>query len=130
MAAFVDTSALLAILDSDDRHHAEASAAWSRLVEGNRPIHTTNYVVIETISLLHHRFGVEAVRLLVNDLLAVVTVHWVEEAAHAAGVSAVIAGGRTGPSLVDCVSFVVIGRLRLPSVLAFDRHFTERGFSF
>jgi predicted nucleic acid-binding protein len=128
VSVFVDTSAFLAILDADDAHQEQANALWVRLVEEEASIHTTNYVVVETIALLHHRFGVTAVRRFQEDLLPVVSVVWIDEATHVAAVGALVAGGRKGPSLVDCVSFDVISRLGIRSVLAYDRHFRERGF--
>jgi|GEM_PF-5082502 len=34
---FVDTSALYALLDRDDAHHADASAIWAHLLETEGP---------------------------------------------------------------------------------------------
>jgi predicted nucleic acid-binding protein len=128
VSAFIDTSGFLALLDADDLHHPEAAPVWVRLIENQEPLHTTNYVLVESIALLHHRFGVTAVRRFQEELLPSVALTWVDEPTHAAAVRAVIAGGRKGPSLVDCVSFDVITRLGASTVLAYDRHFSERGF--
>lgn len=54
--------------------------------------------------------------------------HWVDGATHEAGVHAVLTAGRRGLGLVDCVSFVLMRRLGLKRVFAFDPHFKEQGF--
>jgi uncharacterized protein len=128
VTTFVDTSAFLAMANRLDHHHAAARDAWARLVSSDTPLCTTNYVIVETISLLQKRLGMGAVRQFQQDLAPLLTVHWVDERTHATAVTGLIAGGRSGPSLVDCVSFAVIHSLRVQSVLAFDAHFSERGF--
>lgn len=57
-----------------------------------------------------------------------VSVHWVDQAAHSAGVSAVLTANRRSLSLTDCVSFIVMRQLGVHEVFAFDRHFAEQGF--
>jgi len=64
---FVDTSALYALLVRDDPNHGAASGALGGLRERG-PLVTHSYVVVETAALVQHRFGVSAVRSLV-DLL-------------------------------------------------------------
>ena len=129
MTAFVDSSGFLAVANPEDLHHKQASTAWRALVGRSEEMVTTNYVVLETVAILHHRSGVAAVRRLSEDLLGVVTVDWVDPDVHAAALSAVMAGGRRGPSLVDCSSFEIMRRRRMTTALAFDAHFTERGYS-
>ena len=50
MTCFVDTSALLAVMDKDDEFHIEARALWERLTEQQAALVATNYVVLETPS--------------------------------------------------------------------------------
>lgn len=57
-----------------------------------------------------------------------VSVHWVDQAAHSAGVSTVLTANRRSLSLTDCVSFIVMRQLGVHEVFAFDRHFAEQGF--
>ncbi len=61
MTAFVDTSALLAVLHAADANHARAARSWRRLVEADERLVTTSYVLVETLALLQHRFGLGAV---------------------------------------------------------------------
>ncbi len=125
---FVDTSALLAVLDADDRNHPRAKEAWARLLEEDAPAVTTNYVLVETFALVQRRLGLEAVRVLAEDVLPVLAVLWVDEETHRRGLSALLTAGWRELSLVDCVSFEAMRQLGLETAFAFDRHFAEQGF--
>ena len=127
MSVFVDTSALYAVLDADDGKHSPACAEWQRLLL-NSSLVTTNYVLVETTALLQHRLGVEAVRTFEQDVCPVLGLEWTDAARHAAGMASVLAAGRRGLSLVDCVSFAAMRDLGLRDVFAFDGHFAEQGF--
>jgi hypothetical protein len=48
LSVFVDTSALLALMDAGDDNHARAIATWDRLAGAGRPLTTSNYVLVET----------------------------------------------------------------------------------
>jgi len=80
VTVFVDTSALLAVLDADDEHHAEAAAHWQRLVETDEPMLSTNDVLVETFAVVQRRLGMDAVRVLVRDVLPLLDVEWVRSA--------------------------------------------------
>ena len=128
MSVFVDTSALLAVLDAGDAQHAAARAAWEELLGRDEPLVTTNYVLVETFALAQSRLGMEAVRALAGDVVPVLRVHWVGEGEHRLGLTALVAAGRRQLSLVDCVSFVTMRELHLDAAFAFDRDFADQGF--
>lgn len=128
MSVFIDTSAFVSLISSEDAQHGAARETWRQILASEEELYTTNYVVVETTALLHSRFGVPPVRRFLEDVLQVVDVAWVDQAAHGVGVRAVLAGGRQGPSLVDCVSFEMIARLQVERVFAYDRHFTAMGY--
>jgi len=127
VSTYVDTSAFLTILDADDRNHEAAKRTWADLVGRKESMITSSYVVVETASVLHRRHGLSAVRWFQSDMLPVVHVEWVDKPLHEIGMSAVLAGTRHGPSLVDCISFEIISRRAISSVFAYDRHFNDRG---
>jgi len=54
---FVDTSAIVAVLDREDSEHARANKIWDRLLDENSTLQTTNYVLIEVAALLQRRIG-------------------------------------------------------------------------
>lgn len=125
---FVDTSALYAFLVGDDRFHESAKATWQRLRDGEERLHTHNYVLLETGSLLQSRVGVEPVRALQADLAPALHVSWVAAAEHEQAVTAALASRRRDISLVDRVSFLLMRRLGIDRAFAFDPHFRDEGF--
>ena len=127
MTVFVDTSALYALLDAADAQHRPGRAAFTRLVH-DQDLITHSYVLVETIALAQRRLGPDAVRALTRELLPAVATVWVDEAAHAAGLAALIAAFPTEVSLVDQVSFHLMRELGLTRAFAFDRDFRTAGF--
>jgi predicted nucleic acid-binding protein len=125
---YVDTSALFAIMDADDGNHRAAFAVWQGLLSDRDALHTSNYVILETVALLQNRIGLEAVRLFTADILPIFTVSWVDEGIHRSSHHALLVAARRHISLVDCVSFEVMRRLDLDRVFCFDPHFAELGF--
>lgn len=129
MTVFVDTSALYALLDRDDRTHARAKASWMSLLSDDpSALVTTSYVLVETAALVQRRLGLTAVRALVEDIRPVIRTIWVDEALHDAAEQRLVGEERRGLSFVDCASFEAMARERTTRAFAFDRHFAERGF--
>ncbi|OGV75280.1 MAG: twitching motility protein PilT [Lentisphaerae bacterium RIFOXYB12_FULL_65_16] len=128
MTCFVDTSALLAVLDRDDERHAEAEGTWQRLMAEKSTLLTTNYVLLETVAILQSRVGMPAVRIFSDDIMPVLTVDWVAAQEHDKGMGAFLAADRRKLSLVDCISFDAMRRRGLRLAFAFDSHFQEQGF--
>jgi len=128
MRIFVDTSGLLAVLDASDRWHPATRQTWEHLLTTGAELVTTSYVLVELYALAQRRLGMEAVRTLYTDIQPVLTVLWVDEAMHRAGVEALLGSGRRGPSLVDCVSFVAMRQEGIVDALALDAHFAAQGF--
>jgi predicted nucleic acid-binding protein len=124
---FVDTSALYAFLDRDDRFHDRARATMSELAEGASPLVTSNYVLVETTALVHARLGVEAVRAF-QAVVAVLEVHWIGERLHREGLTALLASDQRRLSLVDCISFQLMREVGLDVAFAFDSRFEQQSF--
>ena len=129
MTVFVDTSALYALLDRADANHKRAVAAWAGLLDGNERFLTSNYVLVESFALTQSRLGMDAVRLLQEDILPVMSIHFVDREIHRSSVSAVLSAGRRDLSLVDCVSFEIMRTLGIKTAFSFDPHFKEQGFT-
>lgn len=125
---FIDTSALLAVLDEADREHSGAIGTLRRLQEGGEQLVTHNYVVVEAISLAQRRLGLAAVRDLVHEVLPQLEILWIDEAAHQAAVSALLASPSRSVSLVDRVSFHVMRERGLQRAFVFDADFEAEGF--
>lgn len=123
---FVDTSALYALLDKRDPSHRKAADKWKTL-QTHDDFVTTNYVVLEAVSLLQSRLGTDAVKTL-HDLLLVVKVHFLDRAVHDAAIELLFAESRRHLSLVDCSSFVFMRRAGIHRALAIDDDFKRAGF--
>jgi len=111
-----------------DARHPPARIAWQTLIERDERLMTTSSVLVETFALVENRLGMEAVRVLADDVVPVLHVHWVGEHDHRLGVTALVAAGRRQLSLVDCVSFEFMESLGLREALALDQQFAEAGY--
>jgi len=125
---FVDTSALLAVLDRSDERHEAAKRAWTALLDGTHALICHNYVLVETSAVLARRIGIDAVRVFEQDVRPVLRLVWVTPEIHEAAVGSQLAARRRALSLVDCLSFEVMRRAGLRSAFAFDPHFPEFGY--
>ena len=128
MTAYTDTSGFLALLDVGDEHHAVARDAWRDLVLGEVSLVCNNHVLVECLALLQHRLGLAAVKAFQDDVVPLLTVEWLDESDHQAGVSALLTANRRTLSLVDCTSFETMRRRGIPTAFTLDRHFAEQGF--
>ena len=128
MAVFVDTSALIALLDADEERHAAVRDAWARLATESERLLSSNYVVVETVAVLQRRFGTAAVRDLLDHLVPLLELHWVDEALHDTALGALRLVDRRTLSLVDLTSFELMRELGASAALTLDPHFSEQGF--
>ena len=128
MKIFIDTAAFLAVLNANDRFHLPARRTWGEILSSESSLSSSNYVILETTALLQGRFGMEAVRLFVSDILAVVDIVWVDETIHNRGMSALLAANRRDLSLVDCTSFEILRQTDQDEIFTFDPHFRQQGF--
>ncbi|MGV8123794.1 MAG: type II toxin-antitoxin system VapC family toxin [Candidatus Xenobiia bacterium LiM19] len=125
---FIDTSAFMAIILRNDVNHGKARAIWDALLDSEEALISSNYVLIETISLIQSRIGMEAVRVFFDDLVPVLHMEWVDAIHHRIAMESLIAANRRNLSLVDCTSFAVMRKKGINRAFAFDRHFPEYGF--
>lgn len=126
---FIDTSAFYALMDRSDHHHQSASKLWNLFLDRGTYLKTSNYVIVETVALLQNRLGFEAADLWARDVLGIVDKLWIDEKAHHLAVEIWSSLGRRKLSLVDCTSFVMMRHEKVEKVFAFDKHFTEQGFT-
>jgi uncharacterized protein len=124
---FVDTSALLAFLDRDATRHEEVVASSIELFR-ERCALTHNYVVIETEALARRRLGTNVALRLLEDVVPVLEIVWVDAVLHEAAVTAHLRSLRRRSTLVDHVSFELMRRRGISSVLALDLDFAREGF--
>ena len=128
MNVFVDTSALLAVIDRSDERHAAAKRTWEEMLNGDHTLLCHNYVLVETSAVLTQRIGTEAVRVFERDVMPVLRLFWVTREIHEAAVGVHLAAGRRALSLVDCTSFEVMEAEAITEAFALDRDFAAAGF--
>lgn len=122
---FIDTSALIALLDGDDPRHT--AARMTLIAVADRPLVTTGYVVAESIAVARRRFGVDGAISLVDDLLPLVEILPVDPALHASALAGYRASLPSGTSFVDHVSLSVIEREHIDAAFALDSDFAAAG---
>ncbi len=128
MSIFIDTSAFLAILNKEDHFHQIAKETWVEINNSDEYLICSNYVIVETISLLQKRFGVEALRIFEHEVRPIINVVWIDQSIHHSGMIVVLTTNHRKLSLVDCTSFEIIRNLHVEQVFTFDPHFSEQGF--
>ena len=82
---FLDTSAVLALADTRDDHHAESVASLARITSEGHGLLTHNYVLVESAALLQSRIGLGNALAFLADAEQL-TIHWVTPADHAEAV--------------------------------------------
>ena len=121
-AAFVDSSALIALVDRDDASHAAAVDAYRGLVADGYKLFTTNYVVAETFDLLRAGLGLAVAQRWLRD--SRLAVYHADEQDEAKARRLVLrASEQRSLSLTDAVSLVVMDRLGVADAFAVDQHF-------
>ena len=93
-----------------------------------RPLFTSNYVLVETFALVQSRLGLEALRGLAGVIVPLLQPLWIDEELHEAALAALLVAGKRRLSLVDCTSFELMRRHGIRDVLALDADFARQGF--
>ncbi len=122
---FVDTSAVLALLDRADPQHAAVRAAFAGLAEADLVTH--GYVVAESLAVARRRFGVEGAMALLDDVLPVIDIVEVQPELHRRVQAVYRLSLPSGISFVDRLSFAVIDREAVDAVFATDADFRAVG---
>lgn len=125
---FVDTSAILSVLVTNDVNHERAVQRWHNLLEENQIMLTNNYVLVESTVIIQKRLGLTKVRDFQENILPFLTTEWLDETQHNIALQHVLAANRRQLSLVDCSCFETMRRLNIEKVFTFDSHFREQGF--
>jgi len=126
---FVDTSAFYALASETDQEHATARSIRDALKNEPASLLTTNYVFLETVSLLQRRHGMDAAKRFGDFVVEEVDVVWITESQHRGAWDYWKQRGMRGLSLVDCSCVVVMRELGVRQVFGFDEQFRTAGFT-
>ena len=128
---FVDTSAWLALADTNDGDHAAALDLQHRLGHGEfgKQV-TTNCVMTETVTLIRRRLGLGSAIAFSNNLRSskAVGLFWVEPVHHYEAIDLMSSHEDKHWSVTDCTSFVIMRSLGIRDAFAFDDDFVQAGF--
>jgi predicted nucleic acid-binding protein len=126
-SVFVDTGYILALVNENDQHHAEALALSERF--DCQPVVVTDAVLLEIGNALSRMDRNAAVQIIqdLRESPGVTVVNLTPELFESAfDLYRRHADKQWG--LVDCVSFVVMRQMGVTTALAFDQHFIQAGF--
>jgi len=124
---FVDTSALLTLIDADDPRQLAVLAAFAECRADELVTH--GYVVAESLAVARRRLGVDAAVLLLDDVLPPIALLPVSPEMHAEAQRACRATLPSGTSFVDRVSLVVMEREGITAAIALDRDLARPGLT-
>ena len=114
-------------MDPDADEHEAATATLVDL-HAREELLTHNYVLVELTALVQARLGLRRLRDLVERLIPVARMAWVNAEIHHAAANALLAAGRRRVSFVDWVSFEVMRGQGIETAFAFDPDFRAQGF--
>ncbi len=120
--AFVDTSAIVALVDRDDSTHQAAVDAYHSLVEDGYRLFTTNHVVNETFDLIDSSLGNDVARQWLGDVGLNVYITDADDEKHATERVLKPVNGRH-IRYSDAVSLTVMERLGVTEAFAVDPEF-------
>lgn len=129
-AAFVDTSAFIALFSQADANHAEAEAMFAHAISSRRPLLTSNLVLAEVHRLLLFRAGIRPAAAALDRITSSPSLRL----HHATGTDQIRARAWLTKlddhaiTWTDAISFAIMDGSRCRSALTFDRDFWIAGF--
>lgn len=125
-AVFIDSSAIVALVDQDDASHQDAVTAYHGLVSAEYRLFTTNYVIAETYDLLRTGVGHAVARQWLKDN-GLATYHADEQDERRARRMVLRARGAQGLTITDAISLIVMERFGVSDAFAVDPNFLSGG---
>jgi predicted nucleic acid-binding protein len=120
--AFVDSSAIVTLIDRDDASHAAAVEAYASLVSAGYRLFTTNHVLDEAFELLSAGVGVIVARQWLQEHR--LPIYYVDETDLTAAIEMIAKRDPNASiTLTDAVSMVVMERLGVTDAFAVDPAF-------
>lgn len=130
MTIFIDTGAFIARYIAEDQYHDRSIEIWQKIKLNNEVWFTSNHVLDETFTLLarrvSHQFSAEKAHLIYNSKLFQIVRTTNED--ELAGLALFEKYADQSFSFTDCLSFVLMKRLKIQRAFSFDRHFSQAGF--
>ena len=125
---FLDTSAIYALADGNDKNHEEAKKLFALALSQEQQFVLHNYILVEAGALIQRRLGLEQVKKFLQETAKFHTI-WIDPPLHKLAEDYFHAHATRKLSFVDCVSFVVMQEQGIKHAFAFDDDFKKAGFS-
>lgn len=127
---FFDTSFIIALETADDQNHESALKHWQNIITTLPTLVTTSYILGEVVTFFNnrnrHAKAVEIGSRLISSP-SIQLIH-VDEALFNEAWEYFTKHEDKSYSLTDCISFIILKRLRIQTSLTFDKHFVQAGF--
>lgn len=127
---FVDAGPWIALVDPHDQWRAHALRVMKKLQQENRPLITSNLVLMETYSALVGRVERNAIarfRTTVRSSMAI-RVERVDAFLEEQAWQLFMRYDDKAIGMVDCTSFAIMEQWQITEAFTFDRHFKQVGF--
>jgi len=125
---FVDTSAIAAVVNGNDKHHNSALRIYKKLQRPQFYLLVTNFVIAETHALLLKKGNINIAReWLMRSAYKDFSVHRPEEDMEMEAVKRIDKYKDKDFSLTDMLSFLVMEKIGIKYYFAYDRHFAQIG---
>ena len=130
MKLFVDSSAFIALADRSDQDH-KAAEDFFRECAPEAQVHTSNYIVAETITRLRrtarHHAAAQWTKAVFESRQT--TRHYVDAETELEAVQVFERYRDHFLSFTDCTTIVLLRRLRLDRIFSFDQDFRRLGYA-
>lgn len=124
---FLDTSAIYALSDEDDKDHKEAKTLFANALSQGQEFLTHNYILLEASALIQRRLGLDQTKKFLTEASRF-QILWVDLSLHTIAEDYFRKHATRKLSFVDCVSFVVMKQRNISTAFAFDEDFKKAGF--
>ena len=125
---FLDTSAIVAMVDHRDEFHETALKTAENLSGDGHQLWTHNYLIVEASAVLQRKLGIRNSLILLTRFEDMAKIHWVTPEEHERAVYRLGERNRRNLSFVDCVSFILMEQLGCVDAFTYDSDFETEGF--
>lgn len=128
--AFIDSSGFFALLVKNDPYHSAAKSFLEKVKVDKIELHTSDYVLDETCTLLKARKVPNQISMLYSlvDQSRVLKIHWIDSGIFRETEQFYLQHDDQNYSFTDSLSFILMKRNSILYALTTDKHFLQAGF--